>query len=133
MIFGVLLTLLIAATAQADPEPGVPQPEGPTAEKLETSVQLDFSPSLTADKVDPALVRADGRQVVIVRLSQNSAGQTVGENNGGKSSSVRSDQVMASDASAQNSVAAANAQQEAVMQNNSKWVMKWSYLSEKKK
>ncbi|MFK7803753.1 MAG: S8 family serine peptidase [Anaerolineae bacterium] len=117
LIFGVLLTMLVAATAQADPEPGVPQPEGPTAEKLETSVQLDFSPRLATNKVDPSLIRADGRQVVIVRLSQDSAGQTVGSNNGGKSSAVRADQVMASDSAAQDSVAAANAQQSSVMQS----------------
>lgn len=117
VIFGMLLTLLIAATAQADPEPTVPQPDGPVAEQLDSAIQLDFSPRLAAGKVDPALVSADGKQVVIVRLSQDSAGQTISKSNGGRSSAVRSDELMASNPAAQESVEKAKAQQEAVMAN----------------
>ncbi|MEM9773856.1 MAG: S8 family serine peptidase [Chloroflexota bacterium] len=114
VIFGLLLTLLVAATAQADPGPRIPTPDGPTSEMLDAPVQLDFSPRLAAAKVDPSLISADGRQVVIVRMSESSAGETMEAENG-KSTATRADVLLGSEAILQTSIAEANAQQLAVM------------------
>ena len=118
VIFGALLTLLImVATAQASFEPAIPQPDGPTTDRLQSPIQLNFSPRLAADKVDPALIQADGKQIVIIRLSQNSAGQTAGLDSNGRSSAIRADQRIASDAAIQETITAAHQQQQLTMDN----------------
>lgn len=114
IIFGLLLTLLVATTAQADPGTRVPTPDGPTSEMLDTPIQLDFSPRLAAAKIDPALVSAEGRQVVIVRMSESSAGETMEASNG-KSSALRADALLGTDTALQGSIAEANTQQTEVM------------------
>ena len=109
----LLLTLFLVAAVQADVTPKVPVPDGPTSERLGLPIALDHSPRIAA-KVDGSLAGETGKQIVVVRMTEASIGETIGEINKGKSSNVRADEVLASSADAKAAKSSSQSQQAAV-------------------